>query len=357
MILELGEDDTEKPKKELSENFTINEADGTDVKVFEKGTIGSIDVPCLCAKYDDNDEYIVSCYSDGAIELYDADSLELVCTLEQPEEDSKQAISTVVKWRPGKNPEHVVAVDVKGLIRKYSTAEKKLVQTITPEEGEDNRLFAFDYSSDGATFATGGTDHFVRVYDDETMKLKTVLDPFYSGKTGHSNRIFCVKYNKANSNLIASAGWDNTIIIHDIRQKGPVSGMLGAYVCGDSLEFFGTEIISGSWRIENPIEIWDTRTTEKSKDVSWDGDNFESENPVRLFCLEKSHHDSINSIMIAGGGESNELRVFNCLNQPVVNITDVSRAIFTCDISHHSDAFLFAGGDGAIRVCKVIIYN
>ena len=61
--------------------------------------------------------------------------------------------------------------------------------------------------------------------------------------------------------------------------------------------------------------------------------------------------------MIAGGGESDELRVFNQNYEPVVNIKDVSRAIFTADISHHCDSFLFAGGDGVIRVCKLIIYN
>jgi len=189
------------------------------------------------------------------------------------------------------------------------------------------------------------------------MKLKVTLDPFYTNKTGHSNRIFCVKYNKKDPNLIASAGWDNTIIVHDIRKKGPIAGMLGAYVCGDALEFYEKEIHSGSWRLENQLEVWDTRTTEKIKDIDWNGEDFESKDPIRIFCLERSHHESLNSIMIAGGGESNELRVFNHEYKPVVNITDVSRAIFTCDISHHSDSFLFAGGDGVIRVCKLIIYN
>lgn len=73
--------------------------------------------------------------------------------------------------------------------------------------------------------------------------------------------------------------------------------------------------------------------------------------------MTKSHHDSINSVMIAGGGESDELHVFNQDLNPVVKITDVSRAIFTCDISNHCDSFLFAGGDGVIRVCKLIVYS
>ena len=157
--------------------------------------------------------------------------------------------------------------------------------------------------------------------------------------------------------MVASGGWDNTIIVHDIRQKGPIAGILGAYVCGDAIEFCGNEIISGSWRNEDQLQIWDVRTTDKKKDIDWDGDNFDSDTPVNIFCLKRSHHDSINNIMIAGGGQSNELRIFNHNFKPVVNITDVSRAIFTCDISHHSDSILFAGGDGVIRVCKVIIYN
>jgi COMPASS component SWD3 len=270
--------------------------------------------------------------------------------LEAPEEESKKAVCTSVKWRPGSDPDHMIAIDVKGGIRRYSKNDSKLIDSITPEEGEDNRLFALDYSSDGKTFATGGTDHFVRVYDDETMKLKVTLDPFYTNKPGHSNRIFCVAYNKDDPNLIASGGWDNTIIINDIRQKGPIQGILGAYVCGDGIEFYNKKIISGSWRNENQLQVWDASTSDLIKDIDWDGKSFNSLEPVRIFSVSKSRSEDFNSFMIAGGGQSDELKVFNQNFEAVVNITNVSRAIFTTDISHHSDAFLFAGGDGAIRV-------
>mmetsp|Transcript_4870 Transcript_4870/g.5758 ORF Transcript_4870/g.5758 Transcript_4870/m.5758 type:complete len:157 (-) Transcript_4870:176-646(-) len=150
--------------------------------------------------------------------------------LEEDEEESKKAIATMIKWRPGETTDALIAVDVKGEIRRYSAIEKKQIDAITTEEGENNRLFALDYSPDGQTFATGGTDHSVRIYDDATMKLKCIMDPFYTGKTGHSNRIFAVKYNKSDPNLLCSSGWDSTVIVHDIRKKGPVCGMLGTYV-------------------------------------------------------------------------------------------------------------------------------
>ena len=122
--------------------------------------------------------------------MHDADSCDYLFSFEGSEEESKKAVCTMVRWRPGSEPDSVLAVDVKGSIRKYSKKEKKQVSSIVTEEGENNRLFALDYSPDGETFATAGTDRLVRVYDDATMELKVTLDGFYTKKSGHSNRIF-----------------------------------------------------------------------------------------------------------------------------------------------------------------------
>ena len=42
MILELGEEENKKP---ISEDYTINVAEGSDIKVFEKGIAGQVDYP------------------------------------------------------------------------------------------------------------------------------------------------------------------------------------------------------------------------------------------------------------------------------------------------------------------------
>ena len=51
-----------------------------------------------------------------------------------------------------------------------------------------------DYSPNGALLATAGKDRYVRLYDEQTkamvMKLKEKKE-----LPGHSNRIFCVKFN------------------------------------------------------------------------------------------------------------------------------------------------------------------
>ena len=139
-------------------------------------------------------------------------------------------------------------------------------------EGEDeNKIYCLDYSSNGRQFAAAGYDKLVRVYDDITMKCIQELDPYKSGHSGHSNRVFAVKFSKDDPNILISGGWDNNIMIHDIREKGPVNCIIGAYVCGQALDFSGNNILSGSNRKDNQLQIWSLETTKLIKTIDWNG--------------------------------------------------------------------------------------
>ena len=90
---------------------------------------------------------------------------------------------------------------------------------------------------------------------------------------GHSNRIFCVKFDPNDPNFLASGGWDNTIQIYDIRKRGPVAHMYGPHVCGDAIDFKndGTTLLTGSYRQTDVLELWDLRNFKKFKTYHWDG--------------------------------------------------------------------------------------
>lgn len=90
---------------------------------------------------------------------------------------------------------------------------------------------------------------------------------------GHSNRIFCVRFDSANQNILASGGWDNTVQIYDIRKKGPVASIYGPHVCGDAIDFKndGYTMLTGSYRQDNVLELWDLRNFKKMRDLSWEG--------------------------------------------------------------------------------------
>jgi len=55
-----------------------------------------------------------------------------------------------------------------------------------------------------------GRDCHVRVYDETTKSLAANLKE-RGDLPGHSNRIFCVKFNPLDNNMIVSGGWDNTV--------------------------------------------------------------------------------------------------------------------------------------------------
>lgn len=77
-------------------------------------------------------------------------------------------------------------------------------------------MYCLDFNTNGTLLAVGGRDAHVRVYDETTKSLAATLKE--KGELpGHSNRIFCVKFNPLDDNMIVSGGWDNTIQIYDLR--------------------------------------------------------------------------------------------------------------------------------------------
>lgn len=98
----------------------------------------------------------------------------------------------------------------------------------------------------------------LRLYDENQ---KTCVHEFGQGAEipGHSNRIFSIKFDPSNNNLMYSGGWDNTIVAYDIRQENPIWNMLGPHVCGESIDVHGSTLLTGSYDINNNLSIWDLK--------------------------------------------------------------------------------------------------
>ena len=61
----------------------------------------------------------------------------------------------------------------------------------------DNHLYSLDYTLDGTLLATAGRDTKIRIYDETTKALAYVMKE-RGDLPGHSNRIFCCKFNPFN---------------------------------------------------------------------------------------------------------------------------------------------------------------
>jgi WD40 repeat protein len=72
------------------------------------------------------------------------------------------------------------------------------------------------------------------VYDEGTLKEVCRLE----GPEGHTNKIFCVKYDNINPHLIYSGGWDHKVLIWDVRKPGDkaVGCIIGPLICGDAID-------------------------------------------------------------------------------------------------------------------------
>jgi len=79
----------------------------------------------------------------------------------------------------------------------------------------------------------------------------------------HSNRVFSIKYDQTDPNIHVSCGWDNTLIIYDIRHNYPVASMFGPHVCGESLDISGNILAAGSYSIKDNLTLWDLRKQKK----------------------------------------------------------------------------------------------
>ena len=98
------------------------------------------------------------------------------------------------------------------------------------------------------------------MYEEST---KSISHEFPGGNwqnSGHSNRVFSVKFLPDDPQVILSGGWDSNIYIWDLRIKKSQGAIYGASLSGDTLDFKNGVILSGSCRIRDQVQLWDFRT-------------------------------------------------------------------------------------------------
>lgn len=117
-----------------------------------------------------------------------------------------------------------------------------------------------DYNNLGSKFAVGGKDCSLKVYDDDMKCIDHVFPAGDWSQRGHTNRIFSIKFLPDDPNVILSCGWDSNLNIWDLRQKELVGTFYGPNMSGDSLDFCRGDILAGSYRATQTIQVWDFKT-------------------------------------------------------------------------------------------------
>ena len=374
-------------------------------KVAHKATYGDSDAAVFCTKFSHDDRYLATGYGDGLTRIYNLNTGKLSYTLQQFDSQESELPITAVAWRPVtatmKTSNVLVTAQADGSLKHWHATSGKCLHRSC--EDPENHLYSIDFTADGNLLACAGRDRQVRIYDETTKSLAFTMKE--RGKLhGHGNRIFCVKFNKGDQNMLVSGGWDNNVFVYDMRYRGPVHALYGPHICGDSIDFKsnGYEMICGSYRGEDALEVYDLRMMKRSRVFAWDGTGAEelfnnepetdlegqasdtdaNEDPAveERKAIETDSHASTaatrpmrkadqptiapflyttmlnkqEDLLFAGGSGKNEMRIFDWDSGRIVAmIGNLPKSILCGALANTSNQFAFGTADSRLRIFDI----
>mmetsp|Transcript_9954 Transcript_9954/g.15014 ORF Transcript_9954/g.15014 Transcript_9954/m.15014 type:complete len:351 (+) Transcript_9954:63-1115(+) len=328
----------------------------TDYRLIPRVTISDNTSEVFCVRFSPDGKFLAAGCGDGGIRVFNVSNGKIAYNLEG---GSNVALpTTAIRFRPitpsTRTKNVFLAANAAGAVQHWHMTSGKCLHSF---EDEQNQVYALDYNDEGTKFVTAGKDTAVRVYDEATKTNIVTMQGGvgYSVKTspGHSNRIFSVKYT-SDENVVISGGWDNTIQIWDIREGHAVRSIYGPHICGDSLDLFRNEILSGSWRPQHQLELWDFGTGKRIGEVPWSSSRMSSGPSCMLYAAQFSKEGQ-GRFLMAGGSGANEAKVFDHINNNAVvgTVTGLTRGIFSVDFSPDNEKVAIGGGDSCIRILDV----
>lgn len=127
--------------------------------------------------------------------------------------------------------------------------------------------FLLDLAVDtfGDSFSIACADGSIRVYDFNTLERKTVLiKSAHKNKVGQSSSIYSILFNPDDNNIILSAVQNDKLLFWDLRTGNFEKSISGLHIKGPSVAMYDGKIITGSFREQRQIEVWDFGTAKKN---------------------------------------------------------------------------------------------
>lgn len=194
------------------------------------------------------------------------------------------------------------------------------------------------------------------MYDDERLEVVTKLEASIGGSTaasGHTNRVFSVRFSDESPHTLLSGGWDKCVHVWDTRTGRSQRTLFGANVCGDGVDVRNGVVVTAACRPEDPLQLWDLGTGKVIRSVKWPVSKVGGGLPCNLYSAVFSGDDA-GRFLAAGGAVANEARLFERArgDAHVGTAAGFGGPVFA--VAWHEDRRLaVAGGDGVVRLLGV----
>ncbi|XP_041348767.1 POC1 centriolar protein homolog A-like [Gigantopelta aegis] len=296
-----------------SSEFSIDEAFIKKTGPYLEGNmklLDTIETPAdvMSCRFSPDGSHLAVGLCDGSIKIYSSSTGSMLYSLMDEETMCHRLPVTQIRFRPHapeEKPEYVhiiLASYASGLVKFWHYTTGKCLHTIN----EVRQTLALAVKPDGRHFVTAGANTQIYLYDMETKQKIQTCEPSDSRDVmnGHRFRVFAAQYNVTHPKLFITGGWDDTVQYWDERQVHALKRFVGPHICGDALDIdpIHNHILTGSWRKNAVLQIWDFPKGEKIKDVPQD-----TLNTSQLYCAQWLGKDSI----ICGGNGENMARIID----------------------------------------------
>ena len=309
---------------------------------------------CFTLRYNESNDYLAAGTSQGNLCIYDYSEPAISLKHIKNYKISEFPI-TCLRWKP-KNKTTILLVTADGIINEVHSKSGKILQKI---EEKNNPLMCCDYSNDGLLFATGGNDRIVKLYDDNTKVLIRNLESHRYNLPQHANRVFSVKFSDNDPNLLLSGGWDNTILLYDLRAKEIQSYLYGPHICGDGMDLKNYLLLTVSWAKSDQIQLFDLKMNKNVGVFQMILDKNGENNLDNVSYLYSCRFNPVNNTFCVTGSNKNYLRVYDYTNYKLKildakkDLDDLTSPCYCCDYNKSGNKIAYGCSEKNVRYIDI----